>query len=87
MGYDLNGKRYILSVNVIKYIGINRDRNGSENDERNIIDTFKVRTQREWKDIVLQFCHYCKSLAMMRIIKTLTQRNSLLTSAPWIIII
>ena len=58
MGYDLNGKRYILSVNVKKYIGINRDRNGSENDERNIIDTFKVRIQKEWKDIVLQFCHY-----------------------------
>ena len=58
MGYDLNGKRYKLSVNVKKYIGINRDRNGSENDERNIIDTFKVRIQKEWKDIVLQFCHY-----------------------------
>ena len=58
MGYDLNGKRYILCVNVKKYIGINRDRNGSENDERNIIDTFKVRIQKEWKDIVLQFCHY-----------------------------
>ena len=44
MGYDLNGKRLLLSFNVIKYPGFKRDRNGSENDERNIINTFKVNT-------------------------------------------
>ena len=42
MAYDLNGEKYILSVNIVKYLGINRDRNGTENDERAIIDTFKV---------------------------------------------
>ena len=42
MGYDLNGKKVLVSVNVTKYPGFNRDRNGSEADERNIINTFKV---------------------------------------------
>ena len=42
MGYDLNGKKYILSVNIVKYIGVNRDRVGSEADEKAIINTFKV---------------------------------------------
>jgi len=37
----LNGEKYILSVNIVKYNGINRDRNGTENDERAIITTFK----------------------------------------------
>ena len=42
MGYDLNGEKYILSVNIVKYNGNNRDRIGSEIDERAIITTFKV---------------------------------------------
>ena len=42
MGYDLNGEKYILSANIVKYNGINRDRNGTEEDERAIITTFKV---------------------------------------------
>ena len=42
MGYDLNGKKYILSVNIVEYNGMNRDRIGSEIDERSIITTFKV---------------------------------------------
>ena len=44
MGYDLNGEKVILSVNVINYSGFNRDRNGTEIDEKNIINTFKVST-------------------------------------------
>ena len=43
MGYDLNGKKLLLCVNVIKYPGFKRDRNGTEADERNIINTFKVK--------------------------------------------
>ena len=42
MGYDLNGKKYILSVNIVKYIGVNRDRVGSDGDERAILNTFTV---------------------------------------------
>ena len=42
MAYDLNGKKYILSVNIVKYTGINRDRIGTENDEEAIIKTFEV---------------------------------------------
>ena len=42
MGYDLNGEKYILSVNIVEYNGNNRDRIGSEIDERSIITTFKV---------------------------------------------
>ena len=44
MSYDLNGEKVILSVNVINYSGFNRDRNGTEIDEKNIINTFKVST-------------------------------------------
>lgn len=43
MGFDLNGKKLLLCVNVIKYPGFKRDRDGTEADERNIINTFKVK--------------------------------------------
>ena len=46
MGYDLNGKKLLLCVNVIKYPGFKRDRNGTEADEKNVINTFKVNTMR-----------------------------------------
>ena len=52
MAYDLNGKKYILSVNIVKYTGINRDRIGTEKDERAIIDTFKVGKYRGGPNIV-----------------------------------
>ena len=43
MSYDLSGEKFILSINVIKYNGINRDRNGTEVDEEDIIKTLKER--------------------------------------------
>ena len=46
MGYDLNGKRLILSVNVIKFDDLSKDRNGSEVDETNILNTFMVSTPK-----------------------------------------
>ena len=42
MGYDINGKKLILSVNVVKFDGLNQDRIGTEVDEEKIIKTFKV---------------------------------------------
>ena len=42
MGYDLNGEKLILSVNVVKFYGPNQDRIGTEADEERIIQTFKV---------------------------------------------
>ena len=42
MGYDLNGKKLILSVNVVKFDGLNQDRIGTEVDEEKIIKTFQV---------------------------------------------
>ena len=45
MGYDLDGRKLILSVNVIKYIGIDRDRNGTVVDEKNLLKTAKVITR------------------------------------------
>ena len=41
MSYDLSGEKFILSINVIKYNGINRDRNGTEVDVEDIIKTLK----------------------------------------------
>ena len=46
MGYDLNGIKLILSVNVIKFDGLTKDLNGSEVDETNIINTFMVSTSK-----------------------------------------
>ena len=42
MSYDLNGKKILICINVLKY-GAGRDRIGSEKDEQTIIDTFKER--------------------------------------------
>ena len=45
MSYDLNGKKYILSINVQKYDLLagekRRDRDGSEIDEKNLVETFQ----------------------------------------------
>ena len=46
MGYDLNGIKLILSINVIKFDGLTKDRDGSEVDETNIISTFMVSIPR-----------------------------------------
>ena len=46
MGYDLDGRKLILSVNVIKYTGIDRDRNGTVVDEKNLLKTAKVITRK-----------------------------------------
>ena len=51
MSYDLVGKRYIISINIIKYIhinGINRDRNGTEIDENKLIETFQEGMTYYW---------------------------------------
>ena len=61
MGYDLNGKKVLLSVNVTKYPGFNRDRNGSEADERNIINTFKVYTGSKSGSQGLEHNHHVHS--------------------------
>ena len=46
MSYDLDGKKILICVNVLKY-GYGRDRIGSEKDEKIIIDTFKDRINRQ----------------------------------------
>ena len=48
MGYDLNGEKLILSVNVVKFYGSNQDRIGTEADEEKIIQTFKVSGRNTW---------------------------------------
>ena len=50
--YDLNGTKILLCINVKKYppdpnTGRSRDRNGSEKDEKAIIETFKERIYRK----------------------------------------
>ena len=41
MGYDLNGEKYIFTINVEKY-DESTDRLGSELDEENLVKTFQV---------------------------------------------
>ena len=41
MSYNLQGKKYLICINVIRYDGPTRDRNGAEADEDKLIDTFK----------------------------------------------
>lgn len=52
MSYDLNGKKYILSINVKQYDllaanGRKRDRDGSEIDESNVVETFQDKVRQE----------------------------------------
>ena len=50
MSYDLDGEKYILSINVIQYDrraanGRKRDRDGSQIDEKNVLNTFKEKVR------------------------------------------
>ena len=50
--YDLDGTKILLCINVKEYpldpnTGRSRDRNGSEKDEKAIIETFKERIYRK----------------------------------------
>ena len=60
--YDLDGTKILLCINVKKYppdpnTGRSRDRNGSEKDEKAIIETFKERIYRK----LLSLCNLdCK---------------------------
>ena len=48
MSYDLNGRKILICVNVVKY-GSGRDRKGSEKDEKSIINTFQDRIKLKRK--------------------------------------
>ena len=41
--YYLTGKKYLFSINISKYDQQENDRNGSEFDEKNIVNTLKER--------------------------------------------
>ena len=50
MSYDLDGEKYILSINVIQFDrltadGRKRDRDGSQIDEKNVVNTFKEKVR------------------------------------------
>ena len=51
MSYDLDGEKIFICINVQKYVpaadGESRDRTGSEQDEKTIIDTFKDRVYKQ----------------------------------------
>lgn len=44
MSYDLDGEKYILSINVKQY-DRKRDRDGSQIDEKNVLNTFKEKVR------------------------------------------
>ena len=52
MSYDLDGKKILICINVVKYGRFgehpSRDRIGSDRDEKTIIDTFKDRIYRQF---------------------------------------
>ena len=44
MSYYLNGKKLLFSVNILNYDDRSMERNGTNVDEKNIINTFKERS-------------------------------------------